>query len=71
MTVVQLKRKYRMHKQAKFGGKCGNPAGQSGSRYKKKHLRAYGAPGTPNGVCAKKESRVKGEVNCRCGGHNV
>lgn len=61
--ILKPKRKWTTRKSAKFGGKCTSPTGQSGTKYRKKHLRAYGMPGTPNGVCVK----MKGAA-CSCGG---
>lgn len=66
--------KYRTRKIAKFGGKAGNPSGQSGSRYLKKHLRAQGLPGTPQGTCiAQREANkpAKHREKCYCGTHNA
>ena len=63
--VMQPKKKHRVRKPAKFGGKCTSPGGQSSTRYRKKHLLAYGMPGTPNGVCIIPSG---GRDKCQCGG---
>lgn len=50
-----------------------NKGGDDGSKYTKRHLLAYGRPGTPNGTCIQVTELQKKPENrelCRCGGHN-
>lgn len=67
--LIPLKRKYRVYKPVKRGAPTGGGHSGNGSlpaRYLKKHERAQGLPGTPQGIC----TQVKGATDCRCGKHN-
>lgn len=64
-TLIIPKKKHRLYKQSKRGAMSGS--GISGNKHSKRHLLAYGLPGTPNGVCIKKDGRK----DCRCGGHSA
>ena len=66
-TLIQPKRKWLVQKHAK--GEVAQTANHAGSKHSKRHDRAYGLPGTANGVCIKASTTGKQQTTrCECGG---